>query len=94
MGLSQLPLPCVTRRVEVQFEIGLHLARVVAVMAPAEPEVGILRPYPLALEIRDQRGLEVPVGGEDHVLLVDALRTAYYALEESQCLSPAPTGPC
>lgn len=71
----------VTRRVEVVFDVGIRRCQVSAIMGPAEPEVGILLPYPLAIDVRDARGSVVPLGGPDHRLLLDALRTAYYALE-------------
>jgi len=71
----------VTRRVAITAFAGRTAVKVDAVMAPAEPEVGLLAPYPLSLQVVDLDGVVVPISCSERLVLLRALCTAYYALE-------------
>ena len=82
MSLSQLPRPPAARRVLIDAVVARIPVLVDAVMAPAEPAVGIHEPYPIQLDVvRVDGGAFFPVSEPERAVLVRALQQRYYALE-------------
>lgn len=78
---SQLAHPPVTRRVVIHGMVLRTTVTLTAIMAPADPEVGLFAPYPLALEVKDAEGLVVPISRAERLVFLGALQSAYHALE-------------